>query len=115
MHALYSPTSWPDLASELAEFWSTIHGGATRKRMLNSATVSSNGLTTRRRGISKREADPDTFDYALQAITCADAADSGNHTTKDVFNSIIDAARNVSQMCKLGVPHLWNLSADRII
>jgi len=46
----------------------------------------------------KRETDEVTYDYAFQAITCADAIDSGNTTTYDVFREILSASQNVSEM-----------------
>ncbi|KAG8711023.1 hypothetical protein FRC09_020817 [Ceratobasidium sp. 395] len=40
--------------------------------------------------------DPPSRDYATYAITCADAADAGNVTTKLVFDSLVDSARTAS-------------------
>ena len=41
---------------------------------------------------------PPLYDYANQAITCSDSVDLTNYTTTDVFNVIVAASTNVSEL-----------------
>jgi hypothetical protein len=40
------------------------------------------------------------IDYAFDAISCSDAQDAGNVTTKDVFDYIVSTTHDVSPMCE---------------
>ncbi|KAF8335939.1 uncharacterized protein EI90DRAFT_3014525 [Cantharellus anzutake] len=119
-HAMYSPTGWPKLASDLYSIGQLLSGGGS-KRSLRSIDLfdlevdswfsppefgplglrrkKSNPVARRRmERLGKRDSDPSTYDYAFQAITCADAVDAGNTTTGDVFGEIVLASQSVSEM-----------------
>ena len=123
--AMYTPTTWPDLATQLYEVADEIYNGGNStnmKRGLGGFLGPELGSTffpeldigplglrkmkkpsvKRRNGKtwSKRETNQLTYDYAFQAITCADSLDPGNTTTYDVFAEILGASQNVSEMCK---------------
>lgn len=100
-HAMYSPTQWVDLANQLYKLADAMYNGNTsKKRALERSIMDTApgpfGLPRK----VKRQSDETTYDYAFQAITCADAMDSGNTTTVDIFNEIIYGAQTVSQMCE---------------
>ncbi|KAF8335935.1 TAP-like protein-domain-containing protein [Cantharellus anzutake] len=121
--AMYNPTGWPKLASDLYSLGQLLfqNGGRGSKRGLPSSDLL--GLETNSwlsppgfgpLGLRKKKTNPvarrhldrlgkrdsgvSTYDYASQAITCADAVDAGNVTTSDVFGEILLASQNVSEM-----------------
>ncbi|CEL59949.1 Putative hydrolase Mb2247c OS=Mycobacterium bovis (strain ATCC BAA-935 / AF2122/97) GN=Mb2247c PE=3 SV=1 [Rhizoctonia solani AG-1 IB] len=94
--AMYSPSSWPSIAEVLASY----------SDLLSNTTISTKARRTEERiifpGRNTNSTENDTtvddpaFDYSFQGITCADAIDTVNVTTKDVFDMILSTARNVS-------------------
>jgi hypothetical protein len=108
--SMYTPVGWPTLATQLYQLSETLYkNGAsngtspTAKRTLHPITLpvrASGPLGILPKTLFKRTEDPSTFDYAIYAISCGDAADSGDTTTADVFKEIISASYNVSQTCK---------------
>ncbi|KAG9105175.1 hypothetical protein FRC07_009539 [Ceratobasidium sp. 392] len=88
---MYTPTGWPQLAQDLYNKALIIHNQtATQSRAKRSSILELSTLESR-----QSEAAPD---YSFQAVTCADAIDAGNITTKDVFDFLVYVTRNVSQM-----------------
>lgn len=105
---MYSPKQWPDTANTLYQIADHLYNGnnsnARRESFDLKPPESLWGIPRRspRSGAfnhpAKRATDEFLYEYAFQAITCADALDSGNTTTKDIFNEIIFAALNSSMM-----------------
>jgi hypothetical protein len=98
---MYSPSSWPSIAEVLASY----------SDLLSNTTISTKARRAEERiifpGRNTNSTENDTtvddpaFDYSFQGITCADAIDTVNVTTKDVFDMILSTARNVSPTCRL--------------
>ena len=94
---MYTPIQWSTLASNIYDMANVIFGNATSKAprdLLERVPGPSEILRNTRRSANQK-----LNDFALQAITCADAIDSGDTTTKDVFDEIIHASQAVSEMC----------------
>ncbi|CAE6454536.1 unnamed protein product [Rhizoctonia solani] len=54
------------------------------------------------------------MDYAFDAISCSDAQDAGNVTTKDVFDFIVETTRNVSPTFgPIGMPKVGRVRCHR--
>jgi hypothetical protein len=111
---MYQPTNWPKLAEDLAEtrtfldHVALLNSTGTKRSLLPSL------LDFERRQTNDTSDDDDPApDYTFQGVTCADAVDAGNVTTKDVFDFLVNVTRTVSQMCKciyLG-PDRWLIGA----
>ncbi len=123
-HAMYTPKNWPDLATKLYQIAQQLYGGGggnNTKRglddfyglelgstLLPELDIGPFGIPKAKKPVvkrgermwGKRETDEVTYDYAFQAITCADAIDSWNTTTYNVFQEILSASQDVSEMCK---------------
>lgn len=114
-HAMYSPTQWPQTANTLYQIADLLYNGNNSNSKRESFEVKPpsslwgiprrsprtgtfNHPMMKKRSVEKRSSDPSLYDYAFQAITCADAQDPGNATTKDVFSEIIFASLNSSMM-----------------
>lgn len=106
---MYTPTTWPKLAEDMAEL----------AGLLDNLTTTTNPPTRRffaesLRPVQKRQTsnvnntDP-APDYSFQGVTCADAIDAGNTTTKDVFDFLVQVTRTVSTMCMC--PHSFSTSS----
>lgn len=114
---MYTPVQWPALANNLYQVADLLYTGnntnSKRTPVLgydlphpsnmwgipkrDTTSPRPFGDAMRKRGLLvKRDSDPSLYDYAFQAITCADAIDSGNTTTTDVFNEILFASTNSS-------------------
>ena len=100
---MYQPTAWPQLAEKLAG-WA---------ELLDNLTATATASPTRRsfteflRPVQKRQTANNTEpapNYAFQGVTCGDAIDSGNVTTKDVFDLLVQVTRTVSPMCTFPCP-----------
>ncbi|KDQ21467.1 hypothetical protein BOTBODRAFT_25909 [Botryobasidium botryosum FD-172 SS1] len=96
MGDMYNPTNWPDLATALLDMYDQIKAGKSPAAPLVRPKL-------RRQSNTNSTSDPDSHpeaapDYSFQAITCADALDSGNTTTKDVFDEIVRVTREVSPL-----------------
>ena len=97
-HGMYTPKDWPALASKIYDIANTVYNNTPL--VPRGLEVSIDPRSPRPFGIpriSRRGAALN--DWAFQAITCADAIDSGNTTTADVFNEIILASTTSSEMC----------------
>ncbi|KAG8790144.1 hypothetical protein FRC12_012673 [Ceratobasidium sp. 428] len=104
---MYTPTLWPELAknlSDIAQFLTTNFSSSGNPR--NSSTKRSTHVPLLRREslspLTRRQnptndSDP-APDYAFQAVTCADAVDPGNVTTRMVFDELVRVTRDVSPM-----------------
>ncbi|KEP46988.1 putative hydrolase [Rhizoctonia solani 123E] len=92
---MYSPSSWPTLALELAEVANEVLDSANHetKRSLPTSPIDMQSAVEK----TSANADP-APDYAFQGVTCADALDAGNTTTKDVFDFLVHVTRTVSPM-----------------
>lgn len=114
-NAMYTPTTWSDTANNLYRIADLLYNGNNSNTRRESFDLTPpptlwgiprhsprskafNHPMMRKRSLDKRANDERLYDYAITAITCADAEDSGNTTTKDVFNEIIFAALNSSMM-----------------
>ncbi|CAE6422740.1 unnamed protein product [Rhizoctonia solani] len=87
---MYAPSNWPALASELADIANEVlaHESHTKRSLPSSIDLQSATGTN----------DDPAPDYAFQGVTCGDAADAGNTTTKDVFDFLVHVTRTVSPM-----------------
>ncbi|KAH7335773.1 TAP-like protein-domain-containing protein [Rhizoctonia solani] len=97
---MYYPKNWPELARNLAQTYTALSNSTTGN--------STNGLETRdlprqirpmpfTRRDNTNSSDPAT-DYAYQAVTCADAVDAGNSTTKQGFETVVDLTNKYTRM-----------------
>ncbi|KAG9119040.1 hypothetical protein FRC07_006157 [Ceratobasidium sp. 392] len=109
---MYAPAQWKDLAVALKGRWDTIVSamGPPAKRSASLSKLDWVDLRTRQNS----EAPPD---YAIYAITCADAVDPSNVTTQMVFDYLVKVTREVSPMFgpNLGIAgfycHHWPVRA----
>ncbi|CAE6502965.1 unnamed protein product [Rhizoctonia solani] len=97
-NGLYHPREWPALAQNIAQISvalsnSTNSTGALRAR---SPSDEIHSLPFIRRA-NTNSSDPAT-DSTYIAITCADAVDAGNSTTKQGFETVVDLTNNHSRM-----------------
>ncbi|KEP46989.1 putative hydrolase [Rhizoctonia solani 123E] len=96
---MYGPANWPKLAEQLAtmhEFLSNATSGSQTKRSLTESLIDIlSGETPATGDATTSDEAPD---YAFQGVTCADAIDAGNTTTKDVFDFLVHITRTVSPM-----------------
>lgn len=104
---MYRPKQWASLARQLAGFAATLNNSeadATSIQNIRSRIESSLEYTPllNRRQDSTNTSDP-TTDYANQAITCADAVDPGNTTTRDGFDAVVDITRRVTKIGKSAI------------
>ncbi|QRV92028.1 Abhydrolase domain-containing protein [Ceratobasidium sp. AG-Ba] len=84
---MYFPAQWPQLAQTILPAWNFLtNNGTLTKRTLS--------LPEKRQTNATEKASV----YGLQSITCADAIDAGNTTTRDVFDEMVRVTRDVSQM-----------------
>ncbi|KDQ17321.1 hypothetical protein BOTBODRAFT_30137 [Botryobasidium botryosum FD-172 SS1] len=97
---MYRPTEWPSLAQNLLDMYTQVKTGnapsTPRPRFKFHRRDSTDPSTT-----PTPDPDPTTQpapSYAFQAITCADAIDSENATTKDVFDEIVRVSRVISPL-----------------
>ncbi|EUC61817.1 hydrolase, putative [Rhizoctonia solani AG-3 Rhs1AP] len=95
--ALYQPRGWSTLALQLKEASTLLRNptsaNTTQIKRWLPTSVDSNHKS--RSDVSTPNKAPS---FAYQAITCADAQDAGNTTTKDVFDLLVKVTRNVSHM-----------------
>ncbi|CAE6451043.1 unnamed protein product [Rhizoctonia solani] len=100
LKALYYPQNWSDLAQDLKETSdllrdpTSVNVTAVKRWLPGSFKPINNNR--------KRRNDPNAIEqpalYDRQGITCADAQDAGNTTTKDVFDFVVKTTRQVSHM-----------------
>ncbi|CAE6456002.1 unnamed protein product [Rhizoctonia solani] len=96
---MYSPTEWPGLAKELAEVNQLLQNvsvtNSTQTKRALRAPLFNFG---RRQSTSNGTNDDPAPDYSFQGVTCADAVDAGDVTTKEVFDFLVAVTREVSPM-----------------
>ncbi|CAE6509951.1 unnamed protein product [Rhizoctonia solani] len=94
---MYTPTQWPELAEQGAQ----LVAAAQNLSLLSNSTLTKRLLRAPLFDVERRQSttnnDP-APDYSFQGVTCGDAVDAGNVTTKDVFDFLIKVTREVSQM-----------------
>ncbi|CAE6498743.1 unnamed protein product [Rhizoctonia solani] len=95
---MYLPRQWPDLAQNLAQISMALSNSANSTSTLKARDLSRriNPMPFMRRD-NTNSSDPAT-EYAYQAITCADAVDTGNSTTQQVFETVVDLTDNYTRM-----------------
>ncbi|KAG8730885.1 hypothetical protein FRC12_020025 [Ceratobasidium sp. 428] len=94
---MYTPTRWPKLAQDLADITAAVNN-LTSSTALKARSLRSMSSVLQNRQTSNGSSVDPAPDYAFQAVTCGDAMDAGNTTTKDVFDSLVYVTQTVSQM-----------------
>ncbi|QRW20654.1 Abhydrolase domain-containing protein [Rhizoctonia solani] len=97
--SMYAPKYWQYTAQELAYYHDIL---SDTKSFANASHVRRTPITLRR-GNNNTSAGAITAsdiapNYSFQGVTCADAIDANNVTTKDVFDMLVNTTRNVSPM-----------------
>lgn len=102
---MYNPRKWPLLARYLNDTTTNLDEALSTPLELvdNDSSSTPDSLTPPGSPpitvydalLAKRPAP----DYSFQGITCGDAVDVANVTTKDVFDSLVGITRNISPMC----------------
>ncbi|QRV78194.1 Abhydrolase domain-containing protein [Ceratobasidium sp. AG-Ba] len=109
-NGLYIPARWPNLARDLKNMSNYLDNPQTsrppkkrsparprtRVHWGHANNESPRSEVSDDRSNANQNNDPPRNDYTFQSITCADAADPANVTTKAVFDSLVDSARTVS-------------------
>ncbi|EUC55050.1 hydrolase, putative [Rhizoctonia solani AG-3 Rhs1AP] len=95
---MYEPRKWPGLAQDLAQIAAALSNSSN-----SSSTVKSRILSPRTQSIPFiRRDNTSSFDpatsYAFQAITCVDAIDAGNSTTRQGFKAVVELTDNHTRM-----------------
>ncbi|KAG9096104.1 hypothetical protein FRC06_009047, partial [Ceratobasidium sp. 370] len=111
---MYSPSGWPGLAEKLALSAEFLKNQSSVKPPTTRSIGSGTRLFQDRQTANNSKNEDPAPDYAFQAVTCADAADAGNTTTKDVFDFLVHVTRTVSQMCNEADPVTPYISAKRV-
>ncbi|KAF8738369.1 MEROPS serine peptidase family S33, partial [Rhizoctonia solani] len=97
---LYTPSRWPAMAEEGAKYVEAFRNlsllsNSPHKRSLLEPLLDIVRRQTSNNGTSNNDPAPD---YSFQGVTCADAVDAGNTTTRDVFDFLVKVTREVSPM-----------------
>ncbi|CAE6500443.1 unnamed protein product [Rhizoctonia solani] len=98
---MYTPTKWPELADQgaqlvaVAQNLSLLSNSTHIKRLLRAPLFDIDRRQSTTNVTTNRDPAPD---YAFQGVTCADAIDAGNITTKNVFDFLVKVTREVSPM-----------------
>lgn len=95
---MYGPASWPNLAKQLATFHEFLHNETYKSQTKRSLPELLLDILPRQ--MANGTDDDPAPDYAFQGVTCADAVDAGDTTTKDVFDFLVEVTRTVSPMCE---------------
>ncbi|CAE7193805.1 unnamed protein product [Rhizoctonia solani] len=93
---MYHPSGWPQLAKDLVEVYKVVHNETRTSQTKRSLPEPLIGVSPRQTA-NGTNSDP-APDYAFQGVTCADAVDPGDTTTKDVFDFLVEVTRTVSPM-----------------
>lgn len=99
---MYTPSKWSELADQgaqlvaVAQNLSLLSNSTHVKRLILEPLFDIGRRQSTTNATTSRDPAPD---YAFQGVTCADAVDPGNVTTKDVFDFLVKVTREVSQMC----------------
>ncbi|KAI0769270.1 TAP-like protein-domain-containing protein [Trametes elegans] len=97
--AMYSPSGWANFANTTYQAYAS----RVAQELHRGTNISSNTAIFTGYRHTKRQAS-ETSPYSSQAILCGDSVDLGNTTMTDVFKSIIQNSRNVSQMFSAAWP-----------
>ncbi|KAL5634901.1 hypothetical protein ACGC1H_002804 [Rhizoctonia solani] len=98
---MYKPTKWTELADQgaqlvgVAQNLSLLSNSTHIKRLLRVPLFDIDRRQNTTNVTTNRDPAPD---YAFQGVTCADAIDAGNVTTKNVFDFLVKVTREVSPM-----------------
>ncbi|KAG8702411.1 hypothetical protein FRC09_004743 [Ceratobasidium sp. 395] len=102
---MYGPATWRQLAVDLKTRWDhlvTFMSNTSTKRSNQTPEPAQRSTSARNVDVQTRQTTPGNPDpppdYAFQAITCADAVDPGDVTTKMVFDELVRVTREVSSM-----------------
>src|SRR5258705_10466286 len=102
-----SPTQWPSLSSTLYDYADSVWPGNNNGTSQARSFPRQLDLSQRPSSLHARQPGSGSkVNYALQAITCAVAMDSGKTTTMDVFNEVIYTTMTETQMFQ-GTPAFW--------
>ncbi|CAE6463673.1 unnamed protein product [Rhizoctonia solani] len=96
---LYHPREWPELAQNLVQISTALSNSPDLSSTIQTRNLSQqiHPIAPIRRDNNANSSDP-ANDYAYQSITCADAVDAGNSTTKQGFDTVVDVVNNYSRM-----------------
>ncbi|KAJ1300924.1 hypothetical protein OPQ81_003350 [Rhizoctonia solani] len=98
--SMKTPSEWPELAKLLSSYEDEFRNNSslpnpTHKRSVRVPIFDIGRRTSSNNGTTNSDPAPS---YAFQGITCADAVDAGNVTTRDVFDFLVKVTREVSPM-----------------
>ncbi|KAG8731172.1 hypothetical protein FRC11_004815, partial [Ceratobasidium sp. 423] len=97
---MYTPIEWPKLAEQLTPLIEAVQNisslsNSTHKRSIRTPVSDISRRQNSNNGTTNEDPAPN---YAFQGVTCGDAVDPGNVTTKDTFDFLVKVTREVSQM-----------------
>ncbi|KAG9124179.1 hypothetical protein FRC07_012564 [Ceratobasidium sp. 392] len=97
---MYAPSQWKDLAVALKGRYDIIVSaiGSPAKRSTPLSNFDRRHTLIGEFDLRTRQSSEAPPDYAIQAITCADAVDPGDVTTQMVFDYLVKVTREVSPM-----------------
>ncbi|KAL5637297.1 hypothetical protein ACGC1H_001066 [Rhizoctonia solani] len=96
---MYRPTAWPGLAEELAGINQFLQNISVTNATQTKRSVRVPLFDLGRRQSTRNGTNDDPApDYSFQGVTCSDAVDAGNVTTKEVFDFLVTVTRDVSPM-----------------
>ncbi|CAE6452473.1 unnamed protein product [Rhizoctonia solani] len=97
---MYTPIEWPTLAEQLAPLVEVVRNISSQSNSTHKRSVSMpvSDISRRQSSTNGTTNDDPARDYAFQGVTCGDAVDPGNVTTKDTFDFLVKVTREVSQM-----------------
>ncbi|CAE6409120.1 unnamed protein product [Rhizoctonia solani] len=100
LNALYQPQGWSNLALELKGVSDFLRDptSANTTEIKRWLPTSVNPTDSNHKPRSDANTPNQAPTYAYEAVTCADAQDAGNTTTKDVFDFVVKVTRHVSHM-----------------
>ncbi|CAE6402210.1 unnamed protein product [Rhizoctonia solani] len=95
---MYEPRKWPALAQDLAQIAVALSNSTNSMSTVKSRVLSPQTQSTpfiRRDNTNSSDPSPG---YVSQAITCADAVDAGNSTTRQGFQTVVDLTDNYTRI-----------------
>ncbi|KAF8747806.1 TAP-like protein [Rhizoctonia solani] len=120
---LYDPQDWGNMAQDMLNLKTALddpnHTNLTETVLKWVGTVAGNAAGFQDIKIEPRQ-EPDSnqttpiVNYAFDAISCSDAQDSDDTTTKEVFDYVVNVTRHVSPMFgPVGIPRLSRVRCHR--
>ncbi|QRV95978.1 Abhydrolase domain-containing protein [Ceratobasidium sp. AG-Ba] len=101
LNGMYTPKQWPQLAETLLETYLAVTSSSSSNAKRSSIPKTSLS-PVRRDLLLRQQGGPNQSEpapsYAFQAVTCADAIDTGNVTTKMVWDELVRVTRAVSPL-----------------